>query len=478
MKTASLLLRLSGKSTDDSTGLATQEADLRALAARHGATVVAVHVDDGLSGALRNRPGFLAWLDDGRTAKANHLLAWKLDRVSRGSLQGLAKFLDVVDGLNDAGERAHAPVRFLSFKDNLDSQAPGWDIQVAVLGALAKGERDAIRARILSHREMARSVGRAVGGRRAWVFRIAARDGGGSRLVPVPEHAEAIRWALEHLKAGGSVSAIPREWTRRKLKPKGDGSWHVTPVRRILSNVNLYGATTHHGDVIRNADGTARVDEEQAILTLESWIELQRWLAKRATARDTPDREEQALLAGLLHCGSCDRVMYAHRPEGRTWTYRCRGGMGCDQPVSVVMDAADEILTERFHQYIGDAPERPSGWELDIAPVDPAEMAALSEALSAAERRLAGDVGDDEALEAIRQRRELRERLAALQDAAATQPTELREHGASRTLNEAYDAAETTRERTRLIGMALPYVTVKPGVRGGPPGDVAERFEW
>ena len=66
--TASLYTRLSDKPDETSTSLESQERELRALAAQHGLTVVAVHVDPGFSGALRDRPGFLAWLDDAKKA--------------------------------------------------------------------------------------------------------------------------------------------------------------------------------------------------------------------------------------------------------------------------------------------------------------------------------------------------------------------------------------------------------------------------
>lgn len=480
MTTASLLLRLSGAATDDSTGFVSQETDLRQFADLHGADVIAVHIDDGLSGALRERPGFLAWLEDGRSGRADILMAWKLDRVSRGGSAGLARFLDVVEGLDDLGKRAHAPVRFLSFADRLDSQAPGWDIQAAVLGALAKGERDAIRARILRYRETARQQGRVAGGRRAWAF-TAEKDADhvGLRLRPVPEHADAIRWALEHLRAGGSKTAIVREWAERGLSPKGSTKarkagrqtgWHVTPVSRILRNPNLYGAELHGDDVIRNEDGTARIDAKQAILTVSEFAELQALLDKRATSRDNPDRDDPALLAGLLFCAACTRVMYPHRPAGRTWRYRCRGGLTCPAATSVHLPDTDAFLTAEFHRLIGDVPETVGGWEPDVPTVDRDEIAHLTEAIKAANAALSGDLGDEDGLATLRQRRELKARLALLQDDAALagEPTDaLRVRQSGRTYSEAFEAAESVAEKTRLLALAFDgRVTVHPGTPG------------
>jgi DNA invertase Pin-like site-specific DNA recombinase len=468
--TASLYLRLSAASDEDSTGLGSQEADLRRLAEERGLQVVAVHTDDGLSGALRNRPGFLAWLEDGRSGRADNLLAWKLDRVSRGGSAGLARFLDVLEGVDDEGRSTGRGARFLSWADRLDSSAPGWDVQAAVLGAIAKGERDAIRARMLRHRESNRASGRVVGGRRAWLFETAPRPGGGLRLVPVPAHADAVRSALEILRAGGSLGEVVRDWTARGVEPKDGGSWHVSPLRRILANPNLYGATTHRGALVREEDGTVRTDEEQAVLSLGEWQDLQALLANRSTSRAARS-EDPALLAGLLSCGSCSRVLYPHRPGGgRTHTYRCRGGSGCERPTSVVMTDAEEFLVEAFRATIGD---RPVPATTVRAPrVDADEVARLEEALGEVEERLSRDLPDEEGLQALRSRRDLRERLAALQDAEV----EVSREASGLTYGETYDAAETVEERTRLLGLTFERVEVEPASRGGARGDVADRF--
>ena len=93
---ASLYLRMSVESDEKGTGLESQEAELRQLAAQHGLRVLEPpHVDDGYSGALRDNPGFLAWLDDARKGGApRSLLAYHVDRISRAATARCAE----VDG--------------------------------------------------------------------------------------------------------------------------------------------------------------------------------------------------------------------------------------------------------------------------------------------------------------------------------------------------------------------------------------------
>ncbi len=473
ISTASLYCRLSASSDPDSTGLRSQETALRELAEARGLTVVAVHVDDGQSGALRNRPGFLAWLRDGREGRADHLLAWKLDRVSRGGPAGLARFLDTLKGLDADGRPVSTPVRFLSAADGLDSSSSAWSIQSAVMGALAETEREQIRGRIMTHRATAIADGRVVGGRRPWPFAVAERPGGGSCWVPVPERAEAIRWAAAGL-AGGELSTadVVREWTRRGLSPKGEaeartsssGAWHQSVVRRLLASPTLYGASVRYGEPVRNADGTVRIDPGQAILSLGDWQALQAALARRSSNR-APSSSTVELLAGLVHCATCGRLMYPHRAaSGRTPTYRCRGA-GCERPVSVAMRHAEAAVTERFLEQFGDVEIHEAE---DIAPVVDAEaIAAVAEALAAVDKIISADDDEETTLSALRQRRQLRARLAELQDVATTALPLGTIAGTGETYGERWHAAETTEDRNALLRAVWSVIVVAPGVRGG-----------
>lgn len=478
----SLYIRLSGAPDEANLSLSGMISELTEHVESKGLTVHAVHVDKGISGGVRDRPEFLAWLEDARSGKVGALAAYHGDRITREGVNAAALVLDVLEGKNPVTGAPERPiVRFISY-DGLDSELDpdSFRWRFIIAAEVARSERNSIRRRNSASRRRLRAAHRMPGGRRAWAFEAAKRaDGKGYRLKPIDAHAAAIRWALDHLRAGGSKTAIVREWTARGLTPKGSAkarkagkqtAWHVTPVSRILRNPNLYGAELHGFDVIRNDDGTARIDPQQAILTPSEFWELQGLLDGRVTARSAPDRVEHALLAGLLYCASCGLVMYPHRPEGRTWTYRCRGGSTCPNPTSVAMAFVEPYLIERFHALIGDVPESLGGWEPDVPSVDLDELANLTEALKAADAALSADLSDEDALATLRQRRELRARLALLQDAAAASKAHtdaLRVRVSSRTYSEAFNDAEAVADKARLLALAFnAHVTVHPGTKG------------
>ena len=100
MQRAVLYLRLSS-STEDSTSIARQAADLQQLAVREGWTVVRTLTDDGLSGrkARANAAEALRML---REDEADVLAVWKLDRWTRQGLGAIGALSDALDAVPSA----------------------------------------------------------------------------------------------------------------------------------------------------------------------------------------------------------------------------------------------------------------------------------------------------------------------------------------------------------------------------------------
>jgi hypothetical protein len=174
-----------------------------------------------------------------------------------------------------------------------------------------------------------------------FVGRVARRARGGGAIAdatraasrsaavwrPIPERAEAVRAA-----AGGIIdgttnpSAVATEWDRRGLLPKRGRLWDPSSVRVLFRNPALYGARIYHGAVMRNTDGTVRIDEGQAIIDQATFCELQTALEARATHRARPETD-LSLLHGIAVCDPCGALLYPHRPSDprRPARYVCKG---------------------------------------------------------------------------------------------------------------------------------------------------------
>jgi DNA invertase Pin-like site-specific DNA recombinase len=91
--------------------------------------------DDGLSGAIRNRPALLRCLK--KLQRGDTLIVWKLDRLGR-SLRDLITMLD---------DLKHRGVKFRSLTEHIDTDTATGRAMLQMIGVLAELERSLITER-------------------------------------------------------------------------------------------------------------------------------------------------------------------------------------------------------------------------------------------------------------------------------------------------------------------------------------------
>ena len=109
------------------------------------------YLDVGESGASNHRPALSCLLEDARKRKIDGVLVWKLDRLGRN----LRSLLDILEEFRVLG------VQFCSLTEHLVFSTPSR----ALVGALAKYERDLLRERVRAGLQNARNKGRRLGRR-------------------------------------------------------------------------------------------------------------------------------------------------------------------------------------------------------------------------------------------------------------------------------------------------------------------------
>jgi DNA invertase Pin-like site-specific DNA recombinase len=475
--------------TEESVSIARQLAACRQYAAARGMEVVLEAVDDGVSATRRapeDRPGWqqiLAAADD-----LDAVIIWKVDRLARR----------VIDFLGaDKTLQAHG-VGIVAVEDPIDmttAQGRAFATMLAVFGEL---EAAGISARLTAARNHMIAIGRTTGGRKPWPYEtVPAANGVGVEWRPIPERADAIRWAAEEMIAGRtSLRAICREWEKRGLLPaeldkaradverlveaKADplkiavaearaeksAHWPRTTVARILRNPVLAGATINHGEVVRNADGTMRISPERVILDVSTFLQLQAALEERSVVRDPIIERVPTILGDLPICGSCGRRMFQNRTSRPKPYYLCSNdqcGKHAAVSLSIIEPVAERVFLARFGDWR--VPERR---EKPPPPVDPEEVAIVSEALEDVSLALdAPDLEDEEGMRLLRVRRELRVRLAELRDRSAT-PVKQRlvpYRESEETYAERWATADVA-GKAKLLASVWDAIEIAPGVRG------------
>lgn len=450
---ASLYVRLSGKAEDISTGHITQEADGRKLAREHGCDVVAIHFDNGQSGDKRNRQAWLSWISDAREGRANVLIAPSIDRVSRGGLAGMGRFLDVLAGVDADGKKISEPVRCLTVKDRLDSQAPGWDMQVAVLSTMAKMERDLIQGRILRSVRERQEQGRFIGGTVPKGFRkVPNPDGVGSILEVYEPEAHVLRQLAEKFISGESSRSIVRWLNEGELRPARAKHWSIVTAKAVLR-------------------GKA---------TQDLFSPAQRRALGRILAPD-PDykgggRQPTRLLSGLVFCDGCGRAMYVGDGGSRNpgWkVYRCQSystSAHCPAATSISASLAEAKVTEMWLDGWGKLALTQEVWMADER-AD--RIALLEDAVDEARREVANALrGDRKA--ALAALEALEDQLDQVNASPIELINEFRDTGL--TWAQAFGKAALDEKRD-FLRRTIGSIRVLPGNPGGR-GDAMDRLKF
>ena len=134
-----------------------QRRELRAVAERHGWTVVATFEDAGISGSKgrESRPGFDALMMAVARREIDMVAAWSVDRLGRS-------LMDLLGFLRDLHAKG---VDLFLHQQGLDTSTPSGKAMFQMLGVFAEFERAMIRERVLAGLARARADGKQLGRR-------------------------------------------------------------------------------------------------------------------------------------------------------------------------------------------------------------------------------------------------------------------------------------------------------------------------
>ncbi|MBO3095857.1 recombinase family protein [Cellulomonas dongxiuzhuiae] len=472
---ASLYLRLSVASDDESTSIERQERDLRRLAAAEGWDVVSVLIDDGMSGRAA-RVKATAAVEALRSGDIDVLAVWKFDRFSREGVRGLVPLLDALDSRPES--------TFVALQDGLRSGTSAWDMLAPILATFARSESNNTAIRVRSAIASNRAAGRWTGGPAPVGYASAPNpDGPGRVLIPATDEVRYLVEAARRIVAGESVYAVTAYMNSTPFRPRRAPSWSLQAVKQSLTGSAIVGRVTIKGEVMRDADGMPRQVWEPA-LPVDLWREVRAVLAARAeSSKPAGTRARSArsrLLSGVAVCASCGAPLYVRQQQNGTPAYRCASrsnGRPCAGAASVTAERLEEFVVREFLSAVG-----------RLAVVHPVEVEPVAAALAEAEEALQHlgsrlgnadlDDADEEAL--LAQRSTLRARVRALRAEATATPPEVQFHETGETYAEVWSRLADTSSRRDHLMTALDYVAVHPGVRGrtGPLDRARVEVRW
>ncbi|MET4620429.1 site-specific DNA recombinase [Arthrobacter sp. 2762] len=356
-----------------------QRRQTRALIDSRGWKFVEHFEDIGASGydPKAPRPGLAAALAAVEAGRADVMVVYRLDRLTR---RGVSEALRIVDTLKaNGGSLVSASEPFLD-----TSTAMGTGI-FGLFAAMAEQESENISSRSRGAKAALRDVGSHAGGRPPFGF-TAIREVRGKftvrSLVPDPKEAAIVQEMVERYLGGTALVALARDLNARNLRPRSGADWSTTTVTRVLRAPQLAGYMPAKRDG-RNAlpplDSRGRImlhynnegvplQPWTPIIDPVVWHRLQDALESRAAPRGVT--KESSLLGGtsILVCGRCGGGMAADRRSGTTGgNYRCmkhRRSGTCEGTSVSLIHAEEHVSRAVFSRLASLDPEDPDDLDL------------------------------------------------------------------------------------------------------------------
>ena len=245
------------------------------------------------------------------------VVVYKVDRLSR-SLLDFARLVDRFD--------QHA-VSFVSVTQQFNTTCSLGRLTLNILLSFAQFEREIIGERTRDKMSAARRKGKWVGGTPVLGYDV---NPGGGRLIVNEKESRRVRDIFALFVQHRSLSAVVAELAQLRWKTKSwksqNGTAHTgrafakASLRRWLSNAVYAGKVEHRGEIYPG--------EHASIIEPSVWQVVNAELrVGRRTGTGAIRAPQNALLAGVLLCKSCQRPMvptYTAKPGRRYCYYVCR----------------------------------------------------------------------------------------------------------------------------------------------------------
>lgn len=349
---AAIYCRISADREGRELGVARQDEDSRALAARRGAVVVAVYIDNDISASTRSRkprPEYKKMLADAAAGKFDVIISYTSGRLTRRPREH--------EDLIELAETHGIEFWYVS--------SPSFDLNTSagrrvarILAANDAGEAEDIAERQQRQRVQAAQLGEWVGGRRPFGYEP---DG----VTVRPAEARAIASGSRAVLVGGSLKGLADDWNGRGITTSGGSRWLSRDVGRMLMRPRNAGLSVYRGEVVGKANWTAIVPEEvwRAVVTV----------LMDPARRTTPGPARRWVGSGLYRC-YCGEVVRVHSPgRARQFahpSYTCQhkhvykaardvdrivkgvvvGRLGRDDAAELLSDDSGEDVSEAIEQ--------------------------------------------------------------------------------------------------------------------------------
>lgn len=201
--------------------LEAQEDKVKKYADLHNLDLVEVIRDEGKSGKDLNREGIQKVVSLCKDRSVDHLVVYKMDRLTRRTLD----LLTLVEEVFKPNK-----VQFHSISEKVDTSTAQGKFFLTITGAMAQMERDLVSERTKEALQYKISKGENVG---SPPLGFLAED---KKLSGIDEELEIVNYIKKLKRKKLSLRQIATRLNEQEVSTKRGGSWYAGTVRYILRN--------------------------------------------------------------------------------------------------------------------------------------------------------------------------------------------------------------------------------------------------
>lgn len=251
-----------------------------------GWTVVMIYNDAGFSGATTERPALQKMIRDVKQGKADVVVVYKLDRLSRSQKDTL----ELIEGIFLKNN-----TEFVSMTENFDTSSPYGRAMIGILAVFAQLEREQIKERMCMGIEGRAQKGKFHGSN----FYPIGYDYIDGELVPNEFEKMQVQMIFDSYASGMSPRKIVDMLSDSGMTHKR-GKWSRQAVKYVLSSETYLGYIRHKGELYQGS--------HEAIIDEDLFNKVQEIVNQRASEYKKHNRRAgkiNSYLGGYLHCACC-----------------------------------------------------------------------------------------------------------------------------------------------------------------------------
>lgn len=270
-----------------------------------------VYIDDGFSAKNMDRPQLQQMLTDLRQRKFNMIVIWRLDRLTR----------DTIDGLNMV-RNVFKPsgVEFASVMEDIDTSTPDGYMMYTFRLSMAQNEREKIAERV-SLGQMKRAQD---GKRNSPVRPLGYNVGPDLQLTVNEEESETVRKVFEWYTKGWGYNKIAKTLNLEGVSTAYNGTWDPTRVKQILTNLTYTGVVHYKRKYDPEEKRVIAEGQHDAIISKESFELVQRIMNRKSEGKMNTSSADYPF-STVVKCGICGRSYFGYSKSEDRRYYRCRG---------------------------------------------------------------------------------------------------------------------------------------------------------